>query len=421
MLFGCKLASPRFPPTPADECMGRLTELAALLTPYLSSVTQLKVILKGDVPVWFDGVDVSPAADVLRTVGPLCGPLTHLSTSGKVTEDNYQICYVSTNVYYDDFCKAASEVCPLTLTHLTFDLLSSEDAKLTPKVTELEHPDDANHLGYITVGYVARAALASLRVLKHLDLGSGSVHCAATWRQLPPSLTSLKLGEPSYLPRRHVIQFRLGKLDIVCCNCKVLRLLLQASPDDLQLSVRSLVAPMNMAEELDLAFIVQHPAWLLANSGAPNCPPVKELYMEDYFPLRPHQHGYLSSRKMLSSLPIMPSITDFSLSCEEAQGQGNLPVLQNPVRLLEHIPFALPNLSYLNLDSVPSLDSDLTGLHACTSLRVMKLGFSKFVSGHALMTLAAALPNLVTLDVSHCEHVSDEDQQALAAFLESRA
>lgn len=190
------------------------------------------------------------------------------------------------------------------------------------------------------MGCVARAALASLQVLRHLDLGSGSVHCASTWKQLPPSMTSLKLGQPSRLPPGHVIQFRLKQLDIVCCNCNVLSRLLQASPADLQLSERRLMAPVNMAEELDLVSIVQHPAWHLANSGAPNCFPVKELYMEDYFPLRPHQLGYLSSRKILSSLPIMPSITDFSFSCEEAKGQGNLPVIQNPVRLLDHIPFA---------------------------------------------------------------------------------
>lgn len=400
--------------------MERLSEFAALLRPYVKTVTQLDLVLEGHLPHWYNGADVCPAAAAFHIMGPLCGPLTHISVSSSAYESDTPPGEAG-DFHYTNVIQEVAVVCPISVTHLVFNIQQTDTPTLMRGDFEDEEPDDPFELHHILLDFEAGDLLFLLKNLKHLDLGCAEVVDSSTWERFPASLTCLKLASAWDLPSKCHLPFRLKQLAVECCTCKDLRRLLEDSDESLQLSVRRLMIPENASEEADLAFIVSHPAWHLANSGAPHCAPVTEFWMHDGRRLNSTEPGYRSDEEMLSSLPTMPNITKFMFYFDE---DGNLPMGMDLHReqLLHTIPDTFPNLTHLILNGILSSDSDLTGLHACTSVRVMHLSCSDFVTCNALLALAAALPQLVILDVTNCDLVTADHQKTLAAyFLGSRA
>lgn len=401
--------------------MERLSEFAALLRPYVQTVTQLDLVLEGHLPHWYNDADVSPAAAAFHIMGPICGPLSHISVSSTVYESDKPSGEAG-DYHYTNVIKEVAVVCPVSVIHLVFNVQQADTPTLMLGDFDNEEPADPYELHHILLDLEAGDLLFSLKNLKHLDLGCAQVSSLSTWERFPASLTCLKLGFAWDLPSKRHLPFRLDQLAVECCTCKDLRRLLEDSDVSLQLSVRRLLIPENASEEADLTFIVNHPAWCRANSGAPHCFPVTEFWMDqDGCRLNSTEPGYRSAWEILSSLPTMPSVTKFMFEFDE---DGILPLGMDlhRVQLLHTIPDAFPNLTHLILKGILSLDSDLTGLHACTSVRVMHISDSDFVTCNALLALAAALPQLLSLDVTCCDLVTADHQKTLAAyFLESRA
>lgn len=397
----------------SEEYVEDLQNVPEVVRLCLSSITQLNVKLTGVAPQGYIENAVSPFTEVIVIIGPLCGPLTHIMLHSRIIE-------VVTGgiVSFDPVVEAVSKVSSSSLSHLTFDVMQTLIPQFASNHSD-DHTDDDIDECFIDLGHPASASLASLTSLVHLDLSGGYVSDAMTWAALPSSVTSLRLGFLTNVPKGFLLPC-MEVLVLQKSNCRDLRQLLEATPESVHLSLKRLMTPEEVSQQEDLEFIIRHPAWCRANSGGPNCSPVTHLDMGTMFALQKHEPGYLTSWKMLSLLPTMPSISNFTCTYHECSEHLGMVVIKPQARLLHLISASLPNLTALKVSGLQSFDSDLTGLHACKFLRVLKLSSSKFVTGSSMLLLAAALPQLVTFQVSGCVLVSGSDQQELAELLAER-
>lgn len=144
-------------------------------------------------------------------------------------------------------------------------------------------------------------------------------------------------------------------------DCYQLRRLLEASPVLHQLRLRQLHTPESAEEVADLACIIEHPLWRSNDGGGPHCTPVTEMHQDSYPWLNPDE---LAFGHVLSALPTMPTVTNFSFSFKPKL----VVIYERRARQLHHIHRAFPNLSVLWLAHLTQQDSDLTELYACKHL-----------------------------------------------------
>lgn len=402
-----------------------LSDIAVFLHPALSAVTELEIKLHGDAPHDFYRF-FSPAAEVVNIMGLRCGALTHVSFFSRLNyyEEDSSVLVGNSIDTLDCALEAVARVCASSLRHLSFSTRLAKHPSLMLGIPTLDYPVEFNNLS-LSMFYDCDA-FVSLACLVHLDLGCGNLSFRSGWKALPPSLKSLRMGRPDSVPKG--LNFPcMELLFLQHSNCDELRNLLEACPDSVRMHVTRVMAPETVAEEGDLDFIISHPAWYLANSGGPNCTPITELHMDDMFYVRHHEHGYCSSSRMLSSLSTMPSIINFRYTCKEETGDAVYPdpvdefVVEDLVRRLHHIPRAFPNLRSLELMHLFLVDSDLTELHPCRSMRVLEMKSCKHVTGQALLLLMAALPEMAHVEVSDCELVSEIQQREISVMSRKRS
>lgn len=390
-----------------------LVRIVSGLQQSLSSVSQLTIQLRGEDPRKVLNPIIKAAAMAVSILGPACGPLTHISVSCEV-----RACGQNT---YTPLIDAASRVCTPSLTHLSFSIESRFPLEM------LEHPQCISDPEYIMefgcdfdLESSASESLSSLTRLTHLKLQNGAVDDQAVWAALPASLQSLDMralnsGLPYGLSLPNLMQIRLRE-----SHCSFIRQLLEASPQSCQLALESLLSPESEDEQRDFQHLMKLASWRASNggsgSGNPDCTPVTKI--ERIASLESDSPGYLAPWEVLSAMPTMPYVTKVYFGFADVAGDQF--VYEDPVRVLHHIPRAFPNVECLRLLGVLPLDSDLSQLHACTSLCQLKIHESPDVTGYVLLQLAVALPNLYFLEVTSCDSVSEEHLDLLERLMEQR-
>ncbi|MEW5304737.1 MAG: hypothetical protein WDW36_007328 [Sanguina aurantia] len=357
-----------------------LSAIAACLSQSLSSVTQLSIQLRGeDAHGAARNPLVRAAAAAVRVLGPLCGPLTHITVSGEVR--------VWGENTYTRLLRAASAVCAPSLTHFSFSM----QARLPTAQLQLQlgggQEDKVLECGCdFLIDVTACTALRSLTRLTHLRLERGSLCDGEAWAALPSSLQSLDMCSPYCSLPQHLLPLphpsllpSLHSLSLLSCGCHRLVQLLRACPKLQQLKLVELRSPDCASEQQDLRDILVHP---------------------------------------MAAFPVLPTVTDVCFDFANKRPCQFLPA--HPLKLLHHIPRAIPNLEVLRLDNVLLLDSDLTQLDGCASLRKLRLNYSDHVTGAALLRLATALPSLMGVQVFLCKLVTPEHSQAIVQLMHER-
>lgn len=407
----------------AEEFREDYSRVSLGLLPFLSSVTKLVVQLRGDAPANRILGEVIPAADVFDIMGPLCGRLSHVFVESRVNEWSaglHEDSYLDGYNIYNYVMEAVADLCPSSLTHLDFDMQVAKHPSLLRDDPLLDFNSRFDDIGPFEVITYLCGHLASFTCLTHLNLGLAVVRDVEVWEALPAALKSLHMGRPESCPLGLILPC-LEELGLHMCATNMLKTLLQACDKPVRLSLGRLQMPEHTESHADLDFIVNHPAWKLANSGGAMCSPVTKLHVGDVIHFVPGADGYLSGWEILASLPRMPSIKRLiRCTMPDEDGDPNSPDVQHYSRLLQHIPNVFPNLSSLYLAHIPFLDSDLVALHACKSVHTLDIRLSKFVTGKALFLLAAALPRLVIMNITECVLVDDRQQQEIVSMLRKR-
>lgn len=390
-------------PTEHLSFQGPLSYICTLLLQSLSLVTQLAIHVSGSASVKYHDHVTDLATTAVNVMISYCGPLSHITVSSEVLS--------WPTPTYTPLLHILGRACS-SLTHLSISM--REVHGIDPSLIEAS-PNLQHGIPYDTVVYTvtfqldsdACDALRSLTHLQHLDIGHGMVADNLVWAALPSSLQSLRMGgiyqclpEGFYLPS-------LCKLALQHCCCHELWQLLRACPKLQQLKLKRLFTPDNLQEQADLLDILSHPVWCLANSGGRGCSPVGEFFQNECACLQEGQPGYLCSWKVLSMLPTMSNVTSFHYNFDENDRDLVEPVAGNPGRLLHYIVTAFPCLKCLHLFNLLLPDSDLTELHACSSLLALEICGSFHVSGRAALLLASALENLVSFEITTCELVTE--------------
>lgn len=405
--------------------------LAADLHDFLSCVTHFSIQLKGDAEqrasdelksftLRYDQHPlICAAASVVCIMGPLCGPLTHITVFGKVYLDEE-------NVSCRSFLDAASVVCASSLTHLSLDL-HGKHPNLPFGPAFSGDPDETLQFGcFFMLHSDACNALASFSCLTHLSIKYGWLEHTSLWASLPQSLQSLHIeGTNKTPPRQGWLLPHLRELTLQRSSCDWLKRILDACPQLLHLHLVELTFPTSGEDLTGLHQITNHVAWRPHDSGGSSYTPVTR-FVQSYTPyLRGYPPDYLPSWKVLTSLPVMPTIRHFQFDIHHQwYDQDPMPVTAD---LMHHIPRAFPNLQTLHLaiDDCPEgynslLDVDLTGLYACSSLRELHIKDDSYVTGEALLLLAAALPKLVSMGHAGEKLVSRAHRAAICQLMQAR-
>lgn len=396
------------PPFPLNYSEYMEEELSALVTCLKHNpptITHLHIELRNeDNGEVLDPINTALVL-ALTSLGPICGPLTHIKVFGVVE------CMTDSNLY-DRFLQAASTVCPSSLTHLEFFLQLLIPKAMVPEGWGVQVQGPGHHFIMDTD---TAAWLSSFTSLTHLVLRCATLLNEPVWDALPPSLQHLKVHDTHCLSDASLRNLpNLHTLLLKESGCSSLRQLLQAAPNLQQLSLRELRVPTSVQEQSYLTYIMNHPLWKQNGGGGPQCTPVTWLSQR----MEREMDEGLSPAEVLATLPTMPTITWFKFDfAYDPEGVG---LLVGPARLLHHITRAFPHVLYLDLEHLPALDSDLTQLYTCTSLEQLQFKSCDAVTGEAVLLLVAALPSLYSIRLDANELISDAHRQAIKELTESR-
>lgn len=385
-----------FPHVP-ESFEEELSSITRCLHHSLSTVNKLTIQLEGIAPEILINPAMSAAATAVRIFGPLCGAITHLTLNDNVISLADCSC--------TPFLTAIKDAGLFSLTHLTVciegqlpDHLSYARSHVVDTRDEVPEVQSRRMLDS-----GACDALSSFQRLSHVEIQDGHVADEQVWALLPRSLQALHLCEIGQDPCEGILLPSLKTLCLNYCSCCELLKLFQSCPQLDKLHVHEMFVPNCHAELLDLEIIMRHPVWCQRDCNGPRCPPVTHMYQLEADREWPDE---LAPWMILQALPTMPTVNSLKFNCSNAYEQLDQQVIEHPERLLHHIPRTFPNLSILRLDNVLSLDSDLTQLHACTSLCEFLICHSDNVTGGATVWLAAVLPRLVFFNAILCKLVS---------------